>query len=129
MDPAEISRGLGASPSFSWKAGENRTTPTGQQLQGVNVSTYWCSEPLQGQDSELAAAIASDLSIREAHRRFLTDFCSTGGVIEYFIGWFANGLNVGETFDSELLKRLADLKIDLSFDVYGDENHTPSEGT
>jgi hypothetical protein len=38
---------------------------------------------------------------------------------EYFIRWYTDGRNTGETFDSDLLKRLADLRIDLAFDVYG----------
>ena len=38
-------------------------------------------------------------------------------VAEFFVGWFFNG-NSGEVFDCDLLARLADLQIDLSFDVY-----------
>jgi len=58
----------------------------------------------------------------ETRRPFLIQFCSSGGTIEYFIGWFTNGLNTRETFGWELLRRLADLGISLSFDVYGKED-------
>lgn len=40
---------------------------------------------------------------------FLSEFVSTGGSVEYFIGWFTGGLNTGATLDRELLKTLSDL--------------------
>jgi hypothetical protein len=122
MDPEKISNGLGAIPSFSWKAGEQRTTPKRQPLEGINKDTYWCSEAVHGEGSELCASLASHLSMIETRRPFLIQFCSSGGTIEYFIGWFTNGLNTRETFGWELLRRLADLGISLSFDVYGKED-------
>lgn len=46
------------------------------------------------------------------------ELSSSGGKIEYFIGWYSEG-NSGEEFDFELLRSLADLYIGLSFDFYG----------
>ncbi|MBT1539272.1 hypothetical protein B7R78_0019905 [Ralstonia solanacearum] len=42
-----------------------------------------------------------------------------GGRAEFFIGWYSTG-NTGDTFDSELLKQIGELEIDLAFDVYGE---------
>lgn len=121
MDPEKISTALGETPRFSWKAGERRRTPTGQSLEGLNDTTYWCSQSIDGKGFDLASTIGLNLESLESHRSFLTGFCSTGGEVEYFIGWYTDGRNTGETFNSDLLKRLADLGIDLAFDVYGAE--------
>jgi hypothetical protein len=40
-----------------------------------------------------------------------------GGRVEVFVGWFFLG-NRGDVFDDNVLARMADLKIDLSLDVY-----------
>jgi hypothetical protein len=40
---------------------------------------------------------------------------------EFFIGWLFDEGNSGDVFDHRLLARLADMNIDLSFDVYADE--------
>jgi hypothetical protein len=126
MDPEAISTALGETPRFSWKAGDRRRTPAGQVLEGLNDTTYWCSESIDGDGFELVYTIGSNLESLESHRSFLTDFCSTGGELEYFIGWYTDGRNTGETFDSDLLRRLADLQIDLAFDVYGlDQSPAP----
>src|SRR5580704_7158385 len=102
MDPQDISLALHQTPRIASKAGTPRTTPTGQALEGVNESTYWCSSPAKREGYDLAAALAAHLSTIEPYRDFLARFSSTGGTIEYFVGWFTDGLNVGEMFDWEI---------------------------
>jgi hypothetical protein len=119
MDPKKISAALGQVHRFSRKAGDRRMTPSGQALEGLNDTTYWCSESIDGDGFDLASTIRSNLESLESHQSFLADFCAAGGEVEYFIGWYTDGRNTGETFDSGLLRRLADLQIGLAFDVYG----------
>jgi hypothetical protein len=65
---------------------------------------------------------ASEVSLEVIERKpFLQHLLSTGGEVEYFIGWFAGAESVGRTLDWKLLKRLADLKINLSFVIYNKE--------
>jgi hypothetical protein len=59
------------------------------------------------------------------HRSFFHGIRSQGGTIEFFVGWFFDGQS-GDVLDCDLLARMADLKIDLSLDVYGPEA-TPSQ--
>jgi hypothetical protein len=54
------------------------------------------------------------------HRPFFHEIRSQGGTIELFVGWFLDGQS-GDVFDCDLLAQIADLKIDLSLDVYGPE--------
>jgi hypothetical protein len=122
MDPEDISTALGMKPQFQWKAGDRRTTPKGQPLEGVNALTYWCSEGIEGQGFDLADSLGSHLLTLEDCKSFLTGFVSTGGSIDIFVGWFTDGLNTGATLDWKLLKRLSALQIDLDLDVYGSES-------
>ncbi len=65
----------------------------------------------------LADCLRASLSKLERKASFLRKFSATGGHLEFFIGWFVNS-NCGEVLDFDLLRRLADLRIELSFDVY-----------
>ncbi len=119
MDPEDISFALGMKPRFQWMAGQRRTTPKGELLEGVNAFTYWCSEGTEGHGNDLAESLSSHLQAFEACGDFLAHFVSTSGSIEYFISWFTEGLNCGTTLDFDLLMRLAALRIELGIDVYG----------
>ncbi len=105
-------------PSRKWKAGEPRTTPDGQPLEGVYEHTYWISEAKKGEDSELLAVLESDLDTLEKCAPFLSSFLASGGGILYYISWFASERSGGDTISWRLLERLAALHINLSLDVY-----------
>jgi hypothetical protein len=130
MDPRDITKALEMQPQFEWTAGNKRSTPKGEPLKGVNAFTYWCSEGSVGEGFDLPESLSSQLFVLEAHKSFLTDFVSTGGTVEYYIAWFADGLNTGATLDWQLLKRLSVLQIDLALDVYGGKSpsRTSSQG-
>jgi hypothetical protein len=119
MDPAEITCTLRFPPSRSWKANEPRSTPSGQLLGGVWPETYWTAKVASGEwpGKDLSAAITELLDQLESSRSFFAKIRSEGGTVEFFVGWFFDGQS-GGVFDSELLARIADLKIDLSLDVY-----------
>jgi hypothetical protein len=65
----------------------------------------------------LATAMAELLDRLEPKRSFLARVRSEGGTAEFFVGWYFDG-NSGDVFDCGLLARMADLKINLSLDVY-----------
>lgn len=119
MDPEDISVALKMKPQFQWKAGERRTTPQGRPLEGINSVTYWCSQGIEGQGFGLAESLSTHLHELETNAFFLKNFVSSGGSIEYFIGWFTDGLMTGATLDSDLLSRMSALNIDMGLDVYG----------
>ena len=66
----------------------------------------------------LAVLVGRALDQLAPHRPFFHRIRSQGGTVEFFVGWFFDG-NSGDVFDCDLLARMADLKIDLSLDVYG----------
>jgi hypothetical protein len=70
----------------------------------------WPGNPLVEKISALADKM-------EPHRKFLSRFRSQGGRAEFFVGWYFVG-NSGDVLSSDLMARLAKLKIDLSLDIY-----------
>jgi hypothetical protein len=126
MDPARITDALGLIPSRSWRSGEPRATPKGTPLKGKWPDSYWTTHISEDRlaDKTLPTAIREALERLTPHKDFLHQIRSEGGAAEFFIGWFLDG-NSGDIFDYELLARAADLKIDLSFDVYADDTEAP----
>ncbi|MFG6110513.1 DUF4279 domain-containing protein [Stenotrophomonas nematodicola] len=112
----EISSRLGLEPDFSYTAGDRRLTPKGNEIGGIRKESFWCHE-LRSDDLTFELAI-SNLSQQLAKSKgFLDSLSSTGGHLEYFIGWFS-AENSGFVLEGGLLRLLADLRISLAFDVY-----------
>jgi hypothetical protein len=105
-------------PSLTWKVGERRCTPRGKILDGYRRDSYWCSEKLTGFQDDPSQALIEHIEALERKRAFIEKFIAAGGSVELFIGWKFPGPSGGEEFDSKTLKRLGDLGIDLSIDIY-----------
>lgn len=119
MAPDEICSALGLTARFQWAAGSPRQTQTAVPLEGYHESTY-CSFLLEHPEGmELAKFLSRNNKALSLHKEFLKGIRDTGGTLEYFIGWYT-GVNSGEVFTSELLRELADLQINLAFDVYAE---------
>jgi hypothetical protein len=92
-------------------------TPKGNPLPGVNTETFWYADlPVRDGDS-LAKVIAAANSRLIDHRTYLGQLVTSGGSLEYFVGWFVDG-NAGEVIDAATLHDCAALHIQLAFDVY-----------
>jgi hypothetical protein len=126
MDPDEITRRLFLRPFASWKAGDPRKAIDGTVLEGLRESSYWTYRARPGSEMELSAFLLEFTSALEAHRAFLADIRATGGVVEYFIGWFS-GWNSADTLTFQLLDLLAKLQIDLALDIYCDDEQAALE--
>lgn len=120
-DPAEFTRVLGLVPSHSHKSGEPRLSYKGEPMSGCNKETLWVTEVAKGRwpDVDLSAAIEAAVGRIAGHKALFERIRTEGGHAEFFIGWFVGDQN-GDCFDCDLLGRLAELKIDLSFDVYAE---------
>ena len=116
MNPDVISSGLSLNPQFMYMVGDRRKTPKGNLLEGFNEDSYWTCEMRPSRKEGLADCLRASLSKLERKASFLRKFSATGGHLEFFIGWFVNS-NCGEVLDFDP-ERLADLRIELSFDVY-----------
>jgi hypothetical protein len=118
MDPNEISKVLGLRAKYSWKAHTQKKTPKGQPLEGLYDASY-CSFDLENSNGIELSDFIKLCNIKfSSYKSFFNQIYSTGGELEYFIGWYSDE-NSGEIFDLELLEQLVELKIKLSFDFYG----------
>lgn len=119
VDPSEISGRLGLTPRISHRMGDARSTPKGAPLKGV-YSTNQCLFELAPRRGELLGAMLErTVDDLECHSELFLQVAESGGTSEFFIGWFSPQ-NSGATFDHQLLRKLADLRIDLALDVYGE---------
>jgi hypothetical protein len=119
MDPAEITHAVDLIPWRCWPAQEPRTTPLGKPLGGIWPHTYWTARVMEGEwpGKDLQVAIGEVVDWLELSRSFFEKVHSEGGTAEFFVGWFFEGQS-GGVFDCGLLARMADLKINLSLDLY-----------
>jgi hypothetical protein len=90
-------------------------------------SSYWRHRYQTNQDCECAAFVRDAARSMMVHSDFLHRIRSTGGRVEFFIGW-ASERNFGDTFPHDTLALLAHLQIDLSFDVYPDREQISEHG-
>ena len=118
-NPADFTSALGLTPSRCWLVGEPRSTAKGRPMKGTYAESFWTVTLAEGQWPEMALpAVISDLLDQLAARKdFFRQLRAEGGKAEFFVGWFFDGQS-GDVFSCDLLARMADLKIDLSLDVY-----------
>jgi hypothetical protein len=114
---SEITNALGLMPSLLNDVGARRQTPAGQILEGVYAQTYWLYKFDFPQGIEVEECIAKALESLSSKREFLTYIISTGGRCELFIGVFLER-GAGIELDGNLVRRVADVGLGLSFDVY-----------
>jgi len=112
----DISAALGREPMSAWTVGDKMT-----HSEHLHWSTYWCERIPHDDSAELSDALWKGVTALQPHRKILRDFASTGGKIYFSVGWFTTTKSGGDTLTAELLGRLADLRIGLEFDVYGNE--------
>jgi hypothetical protein len=114
----DITEALGLLPNISFTAGDRSVTPKGGELGGVRAETFWSHQWSVGDSFEVEMAEISENLLKESD--FLRSLRKTGGRLEYFIGWFSSH-NSGFVLDHALLELLSDLKVDLAFDIYADD--------
>lgn len=113
---------VGMVPSFAWNKGESRLLPHGKELNCVKKNSYATFRLYKSEERWLPELLSESVARLSAHREFFRQLKSDdGGRAEFFIGWFLSRSG-GDTLPSALLLEVADLGLDLSFDVYpGDE--------
>lgn len=116
LDPAEISRQLGAAPRLGYRKGELRRGPNGQEfacrtgLWSLSIERVRPGN-LDAQIAELLAPLSEDLLIwRDLSSRF-------GGVI--FAGLFLESWNEGIGLEPQTMLALSSRGLGLDMDIYG----------
>jgi hypothetical protein len=120
---------LSLAPEHACRVGDRRRTPKGTPLPGCNKESRWsCSvvDPNRiGDAADFVRALDLFLDRLAPAKRFLLDLRAGGGKCDLFVGWFLGVFALLE-FGHDLLRKLADLGIELVVDTYaGDE---PEDG-
>jgi hypothetical protein len=128
IDPVEITAELGEEPSNWQKAGTPHRTPTGRLLDRISPTSFWVGLKSEGESRtrDLPAGLEALAARLLPHRHFLHRLRDEGGDAEIFVGWFAAEQG-GDILTHELMSQLADLKIDISFDLYVREDEASLE--
>ncbi len=118
VDPQTFTDTLGRQPEVAWRAGERRTTPNGDLLEGHRTYSYWTSRCTSPDDSDIEAFIRRTIDELKPHRAFFINIRDSGGKVEFFVGLFVGYANMGFTLTHDLMSELGCLGIDLSLDIY-----------
>ncbi len=127
IDPAEITHAVGLLPKRTTRAGDPRSTPTGEPLSGKYDFSCWMHRFDVHEATELGVILEQLVDQFQGFRSFFHRIVEEGGSVELFCGVFANG-NWDESLPYSLLGRLAEFQINLRLDVYPKEQ-VPEERT
>lgn len=124
IDPAVLTKLLRLRPSNSWKVGEQRRTPRGEPLKGLNPDSYWTARLITRRYAtttrkSLEATLASIAKKLLRHRQLFLRIRRSGGKAELFVGLFAaNKFNFGSSIDDRTLADLSKLRLSVGLDIY-----------
>jgi hypothetical protein len=96
IDPAAITAVLNIQPQHSWRAGEPRCDPTGEELGGARRDSYWMgrlmSEPqLSSNGVSVEGVILQTLTQLRRAQSFLEQVHAQGGAAELLVSVYARG--------------------------------------
>jgi hypothetical protein len=116
IDSSTIDSKLMLTPKFSYTVGEKKITPKGTEIDGIRNNSFWCHE-FSDCDENFESSLKKFNKLLGEKSLFLKSLSDTGGTLEYFVGWFQSG-NSGFVLDVELISQIADMGIQLSFNIY-----------
>ncbi|QDL29874.1 DUF4279 domain-containing protein [Stenotrophomonas maltophilia] len=117
MDASLFEGELGLAPEIFYTAGDPKLAGNGREIGGVRKESFWCHAYSIEDGDELEASLDKLVMGLERKKDFLRRIAASGGRAEFFIGWFSS-TNSGFVLKSRTLRHLADLDLDLSFDIY-----------
>jgi hypothetical protein len=117
LDPEDITRRLGVTPSRSWSAGSERETPAGTRLSGTNDSSYWVASRKAVGERAFFDGMNRWIESLESSSDFIELITSTGGTIMIVIG-LPGRINIGDEIADSGLARLCRLNIHLGVEVF-----------
>ena len=121
-DLAAVCIALGLLPKIAWTKGDERQSPKGTKLGGVRDGSYCIAEIGETSREPLSSKMEAALARLEPHREILEEVWSTGGRLDFSVGWFLDE-HTGETLDWPLLLRMSQLRIELQLNLYVPDGH------
>lgn len=122
-DPRVISEAFLLTPSYSYKAGEPRTTTSGKPLGSVHRETLWSRSVEIDKNTSLVDAIALTENLVARREQEWDQLRLRGWRLECFVGVFLDG-NRTEVLSSQQMLYLATRGIDLVLNLYPPNHRT-----
>lgn len=117
LDPTEISRLLGCTPTDSHRKGDNINKPEATRTRAARsglwaLETKECSpSDIDAQFQSLLACVTDDLSVWSALAKHYK--------LDIICAWFMEEGNEGEDISAKTVQALSERKIALSIDIWG----------
>lgn len=96
-------------------------SPSGAPSGGTRDHTYATFRLTEKRREWLSSVLAECIAMVDPHRSFLEKIRASGGRTELFVGWFLERCG-GDVLPHRLLLQMAELGLDLSLDIYPEEN-------
>ena len=116
LDPDDVTRRLAVNPTFAARRGDRRPSQDREIVQRVGI---WLLKLPRSQEWELSDAISELLRPLPNDVTVWRELAS-GAQIDLFCGLHLSDWNRGLDLPPELLARLGDRRIGLTFDIYCD---------
>jgi Domain of unknown function (DUF4279) len=126
IEPFTITETLGIAPQHTWKAGDPRSSPPGEDRVGVYRESYWMGrlmdEPqLSSGRMSVESVLLQTLTQLRRSQPFLEQLSADGGVAELSVSLFARE-NFRLELSADTLALLGRLRLAVSLDV---QPHAP----
>lgn len=119
MAPESFTAALALDPEVSWAVGEPCKNRQGSIVPGDREESYWLHSFGETQGGDLPLFLSHVASNLVTHKGFFDSLSSSGGTVEFFVGYFIDAPNSSIPLGPELLKQCSDLGIGIYIDVYG----------
>ena len=127
MEVKTISEQLSLQPETSHDVGDLRVTKHGRLLGGSYEEMYWSFDLCEGKRLDADDILFEEFIVQkntelEKHQALFNEIRSTGGAIDYFVGWFSvDSINMNIYLEPQLLKSIADLDISITLCAYPED--------
>jgi len=118
MSVLEITSALGVEPAVTHEFGAIRRTPTGREIGGVYLETYWVCNLTGLAGMELSKAIASANNWVAARESFALRFLGEDGTIEYYVT-LSLGDHLADELSPMLLAQCVKYRVKIAFEIFG----------
>lgn len=116
-DPIAVSQAIQLMPSYVYRAGDQRVTPSGRALNSVHKETLWSLNIGLNEGSSLADAIAALSGLVASRARELGLLRKRGWRFECYVGLFLNS-NRTETLSEQQMAFLSSIGFGLVLNIY-----------
>lgn len=117
IDLRNVTDVIGLVPNACWQSGDPVITPAGTTMPGKHTFSLWSYSQAFGKDASILSKVSEILDVLEPNSSFIVNLEASGGTVNIFLDILGD-FNIGGVIPWSGLNRLANLKINLGFEVF-----------